>query len=618
MAAASSGLVRRAGAAVVCVLVLAASLVACTPRPASARPVARDFLEAVASADWDKVSSLIDAPDRAVPIWKDTFAGLQAESLTIDDPDVEVSGNSATARYHMTWALPRDRTLSYDTSVLLTLQDETWTVRWQPSSVHPRLGANQHLELRAVTPTRASVVSSDGVALLTPGTVHRVVVQAGQANPQVAARRIADALAHAHAQEPSVATVNPRDLEHTLRGASGAYSVATVPAAVGEMVRADLTGLDGVSVNDEATMLTPKPGFAPDIMARLRGVVDSELDGAAGWRVSVVNPEGVALADVDFHDAQPAPRVDVSIDYQVQQAAQEAVDTRRDDEAMMVALRPSTGQILAVAQTAAADRQGDLALSGQYPPGSVFKIITAAAAMQDEQVGPDTPVPCPGRMNLFGRTVVNYNEFSLGTVPLEQAFARSCNTSFAQLSTDLRPGRLKEVASQFGIGADFDIAGIDTLTGSVPQADSELDRTEAGYGQGLDLVSPFGMALAAATAATGQVPTPQLVASKPTHAKGVGPRLPESLTAGLHRMMRSVVTTGTAQALKAEGEVYGKTGEAEFNEGSHAWFVGFRPANPDGEPGTDLAFATLVVKGGGSEAAVAMTDHFFARLDGAA
>jgi cell division protein FtsI/penicillin-binding protein 2 len=74
---------------------------------------------------------------------------------------------------------------------------------------------------------------------------------------------------------------------------------------------------------------------------------------------------------------------------------------------------------------------------------------------------------------------------------------------------------------------------------------------------------------------------------------------------GLRGMMRLVVTSGTAERIEDQGEVYGKTGEAEVEGGSHAWFVGYRG---------DLAFATLVVRGGSSDNAVAVTRDMFAAL----
>ena len=207
----------------------------------------------------------------------------------------------------------------------------------------------------------------------------------------------------------------------------------------------------------------------------------------------------------------------------------------------------------------------------------------------------------------------SYNSFSLGTTTLRNAFAQSCNTTFAEISTDLPVGRLKEIAEQFGLGRDYEIPGLTTVTGDVPEGEVMLDRTEAGYGQGLDLASPFGMALVAATAANGRTPVPTLLETetgKTLDGDGAaaqpGTPLDPAVLDNLRDMMRAVVTSGSGRAISGAGEVYAKTGEAEYNGGSHAWFAGYRG---------DLAFATLIVGGGGSEHSVAVTQQFFTELD---
>ncbi len=96
--------------------------------------------------------------------------------------------------------------------------------------------------------------------------------------------------------------------------------------------------------------------------------------------------------------------------------------------AAIVALRPSTGAVLAVAQNAPADAQGAIALTCLYPPGSTFKTVTTSAALQAGKVTPDTVLPCPGTENIEGRQIPNDDNFDLGSVPLHSAFAHSCNT----------------------------------------------------------------------------------------------------------------------------------------------------------------------------------------------
>lgn len=274
---------------------------------------------------------------------------------------------------------------------------------------------------------------------------------------------------------------------------------------------------------------------------------------------------------------------------------------------MLVALRPSSGEVLAVAQTRKTDEKGDLAMMGQYPPGSTFKIVTAAAGMDNLGLDPSSAVPCPGTMTLGPRVVTNYNGSGVGDTSLTDAFARSCNTTFADISHKMEPGLLQAEAERFGLGVDYRIAGLDTITGSVSDGTDEAERIDAGYGQGFDLASPFGMAMVSATVAAGRAPTPSLVPQAGTWASASPEPLAQETAEHLRSVMRAVVTSGTATAIAGRGEVYGKTGEAEVSGGSHAWFTGWRD---------DIAFATLIVHGGGSEHAVSVTDAFLANLDG--
>ncbi|HIW96232.1 MAG TPA: penicillin-binding transpeptidase domain-containing protein [Candidatus Corynebacterium gallistercoris] len=588
---------------------LVCSVGACTPRPDNADNAAQEFLDELAGRQAPGEDT--DNPAVAQSAIDKTWDSLQAEGLQVDLREVHTAENQATATYNMRWDLPGDRHVEYESSMMLTKTAGDWTVRWQPAILHPDLGANQHLELRQVPAQMANVVGSDGAVLLEPGRQWRVFVDTSKtASISSTMRRIAAELSALHAEDDSVPTIDPEAKAAEAKGVRGEYSVVTVNAVAGAKLKETLEGESGIRLNEEAALVRPDPSLAPDILSRVSRIVEDDLEGDNGWKVVAATAEGAEVSQIAGEDPQLAGSVHVSLSRKVQEAAQAAVDTRSDAKTMMVVMRPSTGEILAVAQTAKADEDGNVALMGQYPPGSTFKMLTAYAGLEKQGLTPDSTVGCPGTQNIGGRIVTNYNGFSLGSTALETAFARSCNTTFADISTQLAPGELKDIAANFGLGADFAIDGLDTLTGSVPEGEVMLDRTEAGYGQGLDLTSPFGMSLVAATAAAGKRPTPYLIAGD-EHRTEVGgeksnPLNPEHI-AELQRMMRTVVTSGTATAIAGAGEVHGKTGEAEINEGSHAWFAGYRG---------DLAFATLVVLGGGSEHAVGVTNHFFANLDG--
>jgi cell division protein FtsI/penicillin-binding protein 2 len=160
---------------------------------------------------------------------------------------------------------------------------------------------------------------------------------------------------------------------------------------------------------------------------------------------------------------------------------------------------------------------------------------------------------------------------------------------------------------QLGFGADFGIPGRTTVTGSVPPAEDQVQRAEDGFGQGQVVATPFGMALVAATVAHGAPVTPQLIRGRATETVTPATAPDQAALAQLRPMMRQVVTEGTATLLRGSGEVYGKTGTAEYSQGgvnrAHGWFVGYRG---------DVAFAILVVDGGSSSVAVKAAQPFLA------
>ena len=399
-------------------------------------------------------------------------------------------------------------------------------------------------------------------------------------------------------------TLNPQRLAEQATSSIGPMDLITLRPSDHDRVAPALDGLPGVIVTPQAEMLATNDDFAPVVVSEVKKAVIDELDGESGWRVVSVNKNS---ADVDVLTevaAKPAPSILLTLDRGVQDAAQHAVDGQWR-KAMLVVIKPSTGEILGVAQNAAADADGPAATTGLYSPGSTFKIVTAGAAISRNMATPNTLLGCPGEIDIGHRTIPNYNKFDLGTVPMARAFANSCNTTFAELASRMPPSALTVAASQYGIGPDFTIEGLTTVTGTVPATVDITERTEDGFGQGKVLVTPFGMALTAATVAAGKTPTPHLIVGSQTTETGAHPPADPVILDGLRSMMRLVVTNGTAKDIDGVGEVYGKTGEAEFEGGSHAWFAGYRG---------DLAFAALIVGGGSSTYAVRMVRQMLQEL----
>ncbi len=364
----------------------------------------------------------------------------------------------------------------------------------------------------------------------------------------------------------------------------------------------DQTGQPAVVDRDGTPLLTGdgteptavEPPVAPRLLAGMGRVASGQ--SADAWRVVVVDAGGKDGALL--HGTTTTP-LTATVSRPVQQAAQAAVDAQ-PLPAMIVALQPSTGELLAVAQNAAAGKE-PVALNGLYPPGSTFKIATASALLDEGGIGVDTVLPCPLATTIGTRTVRNA-DFDLGDVPLRTAFAQSCNTTFASAAAELPLDALPYAAAQYGLGADFDIPGIVTEAGSVPPAVSRTEQVENSIGQGTVQTSCFGLALATATVAAGTSVTPKLWRGIDTTVIA-GYDAPRASTVGsLRTMMRAVVTEGRGAELARHGAVYGKTGTAEVGGGSaHGWFAGYRG---------DVAFATLVLDSGTSSTAVAVTGAF--------
>ncbi len=569
-----------------------ASLNACTPKPNGPEPAADKFFAALATGDTATAAELSDRPADARAALNEAWAGLQATHLDAQILGSKYAEDTGSVTYRYTWYLPKGRTWTYDGQLNMVRDEGHWEVRWSATGLHPKLGEHQTFALRADPPPRASVNERGGTDVLVPGNLYNYALDAKSAGAALmtTTRAVVDAL------RPFDNTLDPQRLAEQASSSKDPLSLITLRQFDHDRLAPAIAALPGVVVTPQAELLPTDDTFAPSIISEVKKAVIDELDGQAGWRVVTVNQNGVDVDVLNEVLGAAAPSVSISLDRAVQDAAQGAVNTT-GKKAMIVVIKPSTGEILAVAQNAAADTEGLIATTGLYPPGSTFKIITAGAAIERDMATPNTLLGCPGVMDIGHRTVPNYGGFDLGTVPMSRAFASSCNTTFAELASRMPPRGLTMAAAQYGIGPDYQIEGVTTVTGSVPPTVNLAERTEDGFGQGKVVVSPFGMALAAATVAAGKTPVPQLIEGRQTTITGDSTPITPKMLDGLRPMMQLVVTNGTAKDLQGVGDVRGKTGEAEFQGGSHSWFAGYRG---------DMAFAALIVGGGSSEYAVRM------------
>ena len=145
--------------------------------------------------------------------------------------------------------------------------------------------------------------------------------------------------------------------------------------------------------------------------------------------------------------------------------------------------------------------------------------MTSTALLSAGVLTPDTPVPCPGTTTVEGRQFKKRRTVELGTVPLTEAFAQSCNTTFIQQALKLPEGALTDAAASYGVGTDWKLP-VDIFSGSVPADSTGTGKAADAIGQGRVLMSPAQLALVAAGVAGGKpVPPVEVVGAEPA-----GPR----------------------------------------------------------------------------------------------
>ncbi len=598
------------------------------------REAAQAFLADWAAGDDAAAAASTTDPQVTTALLEQTAADLPDAQLSTELGEVTVEDGSATADWTATWDLAAAPDWSYDASLRLTEDDDGWQVVAEPALVHPELGEGQHLELARSLPERAPITDASGAALFTPTEVVDVGVDPGQVTDLPALAAALSAATGIAAEEITA------DVQAAPAGQF--VPVITLRRPAFEAIRAQVFDLPGAVFPTDTRLLAPSAGFAAALLGRvgaataeileesteddqpryaagdqlgtsgLQRAFQDQLAGTAGFTVRVVALDE-SLEDEGREIAAVEPVPGTPVQTPLVPALQNAADAAVAGEARpthLVVVRPGTGELLAVSSNEVADAAN--ALSGSFPPGSSMKAVTATALLSTGALAPAAPVPCPATTVVEGREFENQDRFDLGTVPFTEAFAESCNTTFIQQGLQLPDAALAEAAASYGVGTDWQLP-VDIFSGDVPTDSTGTTKAANMIGQGQVLVSPAQMALVVAGIAGGTPVAPvEVVGAEPAGPTPAGPG-PEVLDA-LRPMMREVVLTGTAAALAARGEVYGKTGTAEYGTNtppdSHGWFVGYRTGGATGP----IAFAVLVEGGQSSSAAVAVTDDFLAAV----
>lgn len=611
-------------------------------REEQAAAVASTYADAWSEGDWDAMAALvIDPPEGFPDVHARFWNQLDVIGADVEVADVRVDRGRADADLDVTLTLGGVGDWTYPTTITMLRHEDDWRVEWDQPAVHPDLRDNRTFARRVDEHGRAAILAHDGRAITEPGELREVGLHPARIEDP---DWVADAFdEHTHLAADDVYEVLDRDDLRdewfypllTLREDEGSTweLLRPVPGIVSRTAPARLTPSEGfarhvVGVVDEITaeLLDElgDPYQRGDQVGRfgLERVFEEQLRGAPGAEILLVDTtrgdpfdedgEVIETRVIDvvhrFDEQAPEP-VRTTLDVEVQTAVEEALEDV-DDPAALVVVDVDTGAIRASASRPLAEF--NRAFAGRYPPGSSFKIVTAATLVE-AGLRPDHDVDCPAETTVGGLRIRNADELDLGGTTLEEAFAWSCNTTFATLGADLDGTALEAGASSFGFGVDYRLP-LSAFGGSFPEPGDAAERGAAAIGQARVEASPLHLATVAAAIASGTWRAPHLLDGEAADASHA---LDADVADTVADLMRRVVVDGTGTAAQiAGGEVAGKTGSAEFGdrdeEGrlpTHAWFVGFH----DG-----LAFAVLVEGGGaGGEVAAPLAARFLAALDGA-
>jgi peptidoglycan glycosyltransferase len=344
------------------------------------------------------------------------------------------------------------------------------------------------------------------------------------------------------------------------------------------------------------------------------------------------------VSDLITGRAPSGGSVELTINPAVQKAAYDAL-TRRGYTGAVVAIKPSTGEILAMVSTPSYDpnrlsshdgaqqqiawneatslqRHSPLtnrATSATYPPGSTFKLVVTAAALGSGQATPDTPLTAAAAVQLQGTTTLlrNFADQPCGggpTVTLTQALVRSCNTAFAQLAASVGENELRKQAQLLGIGQQDLAIPIPVAPSTVGAIPDTAALEQSGIGQRDVALTPLQNAMIAATIANGGVRMkPQLVrnllAPDLSVLEHFAPERAETAMSSPVASQIRAMMVAAENSYRNEGKITGvsiaaKTGTAEHgadpkNTPPHGWYVAFAPAN-----NPQVAIAVVVEDGG--------------------
>ncbi|HSO27624.1 MAG TPA: penicillin-binding transpeptidase domain-containing protein [Anaerolineales bacterium] len=626
--------------------------------------VARAYLDAWKAEDYATMYSLLTSVSQAAISEEDfsnQYRSVAAEAaLSTIDYQIHqalINPDQAQISYEVTLNSSLVGEMNRNTQVNLSLEQGEWRVQWDDALILPELVGGNYLGMDVRVPARANIYDRDGRALVAEAAD---AVAIGLYPDQIFPDQV-DLIVSELARVLDVPNEQIRGRLNDFPYGSGWY----LPLGEVSADRIDdrytvLSGLSGLVLRSYKSRYYFEGGVAPHVVGYVSQIQADEADeykrkgyrpderigriglerwgepylaGKRGGELFVFNAQGQPVTSLAQVGSEPSKAIYTTLERDFQLGVQDAI---AGFNAAVVVLERDTGRVLAMASSPGFDPNAfeptninfetmlaelfsdpntptfNRAAQGQYPLGSVFKIITMAAALESGVYTPESVYQCGWTFDeLSGVTLYDWTyekDYSpSGLLTLPQGLIRSCNPWFYHIGLDLynqgQTTAISEMARSFGLGAPVGIEGIEEASGQVPDPESPLDATNGAIGQGALLVTPLQVAnFAAALGNGGTLYRPQLI-ERVTSPDGeplmefapeemgelpISPATLQIIRDAMVGVVRSTDPVGTAwhRFTGLDINVAGKTGTAQSGSGEpHSWFAGYtfeeRPNRPD-------------------------------------
>lgn len=648
-------------------------------------PAARSYLDSWKANDYDSMyANLTSASQQNITpeAYRQKFENV-AQETALKEVRYEILGQTAVdqdttqVNYRLTLASNLIGDLSRDNQLTLKLEDGRWRVQYDDASILPELAGGSSLRMDLNPPTRASIFDRSGNLLAGQADATSIGLMPDYIDPENAdglfgllsrASGLTPAEIRARVENSSPGDYIPLGQVGTQESSNLLAALARYGAVVLTNYTSRFYPNNGVAphlvgyvraLDQEELAKYRRLGYRPDEKVGRKGVErwgEDTLIGKHGGILYQLDPQGVPMAELGSSAAEPGNAIYTTIDRDFQAGVQEAL---RGFNGAAVVMEKDTGRVLAMASSPGFDQNSfqvenynwwatlpgvvnDLNLpefnrasQGLYPLGSVFKIITMAAALESGLYPLDYNYDCqyifdelPG-LPLNDWTYTHYQED--GETPptgmlhsIGDGLIRSCNPLFWHLGKGLfdagKTTAVSDMARKFGLGSKTGIEVVEEQAGNILDPQNVIEAVNNAIGQGDVQVTPLQVArFISALGNGGTLYRPQAVEKivkpdgtvtfefKPEAAGTLGLK-PETLKAIQDAMLgvaRSKNPRGTAYLVfnGFNTPVHGKTGTATSQTNDpHAWFAGYTAAGRTDKP--DIAIAVVAENAGeGSEIA---------------